>query len=69
MKTYEQVVKYMWEKYPDSENEQENIENMICRGAMLECYKFMTGRVDQENAEKEKISTVIMKKLQDKIRG
>ena len=52
---------YAWKIYPN-----DSTEHMIQRAAMIRAYEFITGKVDQEEREKAKISQQIQELMKQK---
>ena len=55
-KSRQDLVDFMWKKYPED-------NHLERREGMLEAFDFMTGVIDQEEKEKEKIKEDILHKL------
>jgi hypothetical protein len=59
MKTREELVKFMWQEYPN----EESLKQQDCRTAMLKAYDFISGKIDQNKKEKAAIAERIFTKL------
>lgn len=64
-KTKDELVKWMWKEYPDVPNDTtKDWENYLKRSAMLEAYKFLIGKVDEDEIRRKAIAKSILKKIE-----
>jgi hypothetical protein len=64
VKNESELVAWMWKVYPDvPKSKKKDRENYLRRSAMLEAYKFLIGKVDEDERQRE----IIAKSIYDRI--